>query len=295
MRPRISVLIATCDRAALLRKCLAALLGNTVAPDEIWIADQSSGSETESAARAADPGRSRVRYLRLERRGKSRALNEAIRASSGELLALTDDDVEVDRRWIETIGDLGAKEPQAAAFCGRVLPEPGTDPAGYHNLVLGTRRRSITRWTNPLSTGFCGANVVVRRSAMLEVGGYNVHFGPGALFRNNDDGDLAYRLVRGGLGVLFVPELVVYHSGWRLGVDNDDQLLEYCHSLGAFAGYYLRRGQPRPALFLTKKGLFKSRQLVAGLFVGNAAKVGEARIQLRGLRGGFFQGFMMAP
>jgi GT2 family glycosyltransferase len=291
---KISVLIATCNRAALLRTCLRSLLANSRLPDEVVVADQSDGAETETLVRELAAGTGRLRYLRLERRGKSRALNEALRASEGDLLALTDDDVEVDEHWLETIEALSTRHPQAVAFCGRVLPEPGSDPAGYYNLVLSTEPRWITRATNPLTPGFCGANIAVRRSTLLQVGGYNAHFGPGGLFRNNDDGELAYRLTRHGGRLLFAPELFVYHSSWRREQDTDDLKLEYTYSLGAFAGYYLRRGHLRPALYLVKKWLFKARQLVLGGLVRDRAKIADARIQLRGLRRGLFRGLAVA-
>jgi GT2 family glycosyltransferase len=291
---RISVLIATCNRATLLRKCIASLLSNTRPPDEIVVADQSDGPETEALLREAGADSTRLRYLRMECRGKSRALNQALRASRGDFLALTDDDVEVDERWIETIETLSTKYPKAAGFCGRVLPEPGSDPATYYNLVLSTQSRWITRSGNPLTPGFCGANIAVRRSALLEVGGYNAHFGPGGLFRNNDDGELAYRLTRHGERLLYAPELFVYHSSWREEQDTDDLKLEYTYSLGAFAGYYLRRSHLRPALYLAKKGLFKARQLVLGLLVRDRSKIDDARIQLRGLGGGLCKGLAIA-
>ena len=287
---KISVLIATCDRGPLLRKCLTSICANARPADEIIVADQSAGSETETLVRGLDAGRTQLRYLRMKRRGKSRALNEAIRISGGDYLALTDDDVEVDEQWLETIDRLHSEHPDVAAFCGRILPEPGSDPARYYNLVTSTRRRWITKSTNPLTPGFCGANIVVQRSALLESGGYNVHFGPGGLFRNNDDGELAYRLTRHGAVLLFAPELLVYHSSWRGETDTDSLKLEYTYSLGAFAGYYLRRGHLRPVLYLTKKGLFKARQLLTGLVLRDRDRSADARIQLRGISRGLRKG-----
>ncbi len=291
---KISVLIATCNRAVLLRKCIDSLLAATEPAHEVIIVDQSDGPETESLVRETQAGATRMLYLRMERRGKSRALNEAIRASTGELLALTDDDVEVPDRWLQTIGELSTRHPDVAGFCGRVLPEPGSDPDGYYNLVLSQEPRWITQRSNPLSPGFCGANIVVRRSAMIEVGAYNVHFGPGALFKNNDDGDLAYRLTRDGGKLLYAPELFVFHSSWRGDSDTRSLKFDYTYSLGAFAGYYLRRGHLRPALFLAKKGLYKARQLVAGWYRRDAPRTDDARVQIGGLGRGFARGLCVA-
>jgi GT2 family glycosyltransferase len=291
---KISVLIATCNRAALLEKCIASLLVNTRPAHEIIIVDQSDGGETESLVRGLDSAETRLHYRHVERRGKSRALNEAVKISSGELLALTDDDVEVPERWLETIDELHSKHPRVAGFCGRVLPEPGSDPTGYYNLVLSEEPRWITRRSNPLSPGFCGANIVVRRSSMIDVGAYNVHFGPGALFKNNDDGDLAYRLTRRGGELLYAPELFVFHSSWRGETDTRSLKFDYTYSLGAFAGYYFRRGHSRPALFLAKKGLFKTRQLLTGLFTRDASKRDDARVQLNGMGRGFARGLRVS-
>ena len=60
---KISVLIATCNRAVLLRKCIDSLLAATEPAHEVIIVDQSDGPETESLVRQTAIARSLLLLL----------------------------------------------------------------------------------------------------------------------------------------------------------------------------------------------------------------------------------------
>src|SRR5262245_19673714 len=138
-----SVLIATRNRPALLERCLAAILANTRSPREVIVADQSDNDATEATTR-----RLGLVYRRFEPRGKSAAVNRAAELAQGEFLALTDDDVLVEPSWLERFDELRRENPETDAFCGGLLPETGTRPETYLNLVLGAEPRWIGRRGN---------------------------------------------------------------------------------------------------------------------------------------------------
>lgn len=261
----ISLLIASCDRPELLRVCLDHVLRNTRLPDEIILIDQSADNRTEAVACEMSSDAVPIRREPMARVGKAAALNRAIAMSAGDFLALTDDDVMVSQDWFASFLAVAAKHPDVNAFCGQVQPEANTRPEEYVNLVLGAEERWIDRSTNPISPSFCGADLFLRRSTVRQVGDYNPRFGPGAVFRNNDDGELAYRLTRAGERILYSPELVVYHSGWRCERDNWQLVADYAFGLGAFAGLYLRRRDAVPALYLVRKFIYKSAHILVGL------------------------------
>ncbi|HEX7044866.1 MAG TPA: glycosyltransferase family 2 protein [Burkholderiales bacterium] len=91
--PLVSVVIPTCNRAALARRAIESVVRQSYANLEIIVVDDASSDGTGGMVRSlADP---RIRYLRHEeRRGGSAARNTGIRAATGAFIAFLDDDDE---------------------------------------------------------------------------------------------------------------------------------------------------------------------------------------------------------
>ncbi|MCF6290869.1 MAG: glycosyltransferase [Desulfobacterales bacterium] len=288
---RISVLIATCNRPDHLKNCLQSLLDNSRPPDEIIVADQSDGYATEETVAGIASGSTVIRYERLDRRGKSRALNRAVEICAGDFLALTDDDVMVDKKWLETFLQLSAEYPGIEAFCGRMLPEEGgAGNEEYLNLVLETNTKWIDKKTNPVQPGFVGANCFISRRAFLAAGRFNELFGPGAVFPSNEDGELACRLISSGTKILYSPKLVVFHSGWRGRKDNRKLKFNYAYGQGGIAGYCLRQGRLMFGWHILLIFLQKLRRLTLGLLLADQERIQDGAIHLKGIVAGFLKG-----
>jgi len=88
--PRVSLVIAARNEAAALPAKLDNLLALDYPPELLEIVIASDGSEDGTDAIAAARGDGRVRVLRLPRVGKAAALNAAVAASAGEILAFSD-------------------------------------------------------------------------------------------------------------------------------------------------------------------------------------------------------------
>ena len=92
----VDVILPTYNRADLLGRALDSLLAAAVPADmtvTIAVVDNNSRDETHGVVTARMSGTgSRVRYLREERQGRSFALNCGIAATSGDLVAMVDDD-----------------------------------------------------------------------------------------------------------------------------------------------------------------------------------------------------------
>jgi len=290
---KISALIATCNRPQHLKNCLQALLNNSRPPDEIIVIDQSDTSASEEITENMEGSTTVIRYERLNRRGKSLALNRALELCSGEYLALTDDDVMVDGHWIETFLRLREEHPDIEAFCGRMLPEQeGADNNEYLNLVLDTNTKRIDRTRNPIHPGFVGANNFIARSALVRAGGYHDYFGPGGIFKSNNDGELCYRLIRSGTEILYDPRLVVFHSSWRQGRDIQKLKRNYAFGLGAFAGHYCRQGHLALGWHILLILLQKCRRLFLGVLLFDRERIRDGSIHIRGIAAGFANGFL---
>src|SRR4029453_5053881 len=115
----ISVVIATHNRASLLRATLDRLRTQAFAPgDEVIVVDNASTDATAEVITEAAERFTVPLYRRHDLSpGKAPALNAAVAFARGDVLALTDDDVLVADDWILMIrGRLG--DPPAGLVGG---------------------------------------------------------------------------------------------------------------------------------------------------------------------------------
>lgn len=101
---KISVVIPTFNREALLGRALDSVAAQSMQPVEVIVVDDGSTDSTADAVRRRHP---HVRYLSQPNRGVSRARNVGIRRSTGDWVALLDSDDE----WLP-----GKLEAQAHAL-----------------------------------------------------------------------------------------------------------------------------------------------------------------------------------
>lgn len=91
--PTISVVIPAYNRADVLPRAVASVLGQTLPPLEVIVVDDSSTDETERVVRELDP--ELVRYVRLQSRsGAQAARNRGIAEARGDWVAFQDSDDE---------------------------------------------------------------------------------------------------------------------------------------------------------------------------------------------------------
>jgi glycosyltransferase involved in cell wall biosynthesis len=87
----VSTIIPTYNRSGLVARAVRSALRDVRLGDEIIVADDGSTDDTKTLVEAFG---SPVRYLRLEHRGQSAALNAAVAHAKGDLVALLDSDDE---------------------------------------------------------------------------------------------------------------------------------------------------------------------------------------------------------
>src|SRR2546421_8606923 len=117
MSPAVSVVVPTCGRPELLRRCVAALEAQSLGADayEIIVVDDT-----------------------LARRGPAATRNIGWRRARAPIVAFTDDDTVPDAGWLAR--GLAAFEPGVDAVAGRiVMPLPPT-PTDYERNEKGLER-----------------------------------------------------------------------------------------------------------------------------------------------------------
>jgi glycosyltransferase involved in cell wall biosynthesis len=213
--PLLSIVIATRNRADSLAGLLRSLeVAQGAAADvEVVLIDNGSTDATgRLLTQWSAAGRGR-HLLAVQRPGKSHALNCGIRLARGDLLAFTDDDVEVAPTWIRAMLDFCGQYAQYDAAMGRVLMPPHvTDPEVvrrvecYETLPFFDRGDAVTDLPE-----MYGCNMVLRRQTLTAVGGFDERLGPGAS-GFGDDTELSERICRAGMRIGYMPGAVVYHA-----------------------------------------------------------------------------------
>jgi glycosyltransferase involved in cell wall biosynthesis len=219
----VSVVIATHNRQALLDDALAALANQTWPHDrlEIIVADNGSTDATSAvvAAAAAHAASPPIKYLFVGAAGKSHAVNAALQLASGDVIALTDDDVRPDAKWIAAL--VGALDETGCDFvAGRVRPlwevEPPRwlSPALYGVFAIpdnGDLRLPIARG-EPSNVMPIGANMAVRTAILRRVGGLRTDLGKlDGTLRTGEDHELFLRLLDAGCRGVYEPTAIVHH------------------------------------------------------------------------------------
>ena len=207
-----SIVVATRNRAHRLARCLDAIEGIAFPRAfEVLIVDNGSNDATpELIARFAGGSRHRAWHLHEPRRGASRALNLALRHAGGEYLLFTDDDCYPDPDILVALAAAFA-DRRVGFVAGRVrLFDPDDIPLA----VRDTPDRESFRPGAFIRPGDVhGANLAFRRRALLEIGGFDVSFGPGALYSGADVEACARASAAGWLGVYDPRPLVLHHHG----------------------------------------------------------------------------------
>ncbi len=196
----VSVVIPTFKRPLLLRKCIQALLDQTLDPSlyEIIVVEDGGSAETEElvlayATRMSAP---RITYLLLGRKlGPAAARNLGWRSANADVIAFTDDDCIPERDWLAR-GLAHFAVPAVAGVSGRIIVPRSRRPTDYE-LNLSFLEHAE----------FATANCFYRRSALADVGGFDERFT--AAWR--EDADLFFTLLRRGMLLLSAPDAIVIH------------------------------------------------------------------------------------
>jgi glycosyltransferase involved in cell wall biosynthesis len=211
----LDVVIPTYNRAHLLGKTLDSLF-RVVPPSDLRVAihvvNNNSRDNTEQVIR-----RYAVHYIFEQKPGRSNALNAGITQSSGDLIAMIDDDEEISPSWYAKIA-AAFREPALDFIGGPYEPKFEVPPPKW----LTGNLRGAVGWMdfgpNPRAYGsnfnglLLGGNVVIRRAMLARVGLYNTSIGrTGKRLMIGEDDDMYERLLRAGARGMYFPDLVVYH------------------------------------------------------------------------------------
>ncbi len=193
---KLSVVIATRDRAAFLAGALDSLATQRDAPAcEVVIVDNGSRDATAELVRArAATATFPLRYVFVGEPNRGAARNAGVRAATGDIVCFVDDDVRLPARFLFAHASAHARRA-GRAVSGPILnvPTPRDEPSP-----------SVFNYSGAF---FCTCNVSVARAAFDAVGGFDEHF----TLYGWEDTDLGLRLRGSGVARGFAWQAYLWH------------------------------------------------------------------------------------
>lgn len=171
-KPKVSVVIATYNRASLLSRAVNSVLNQTYKDFEIIIVDDCSTDSTQKVVQSfAD---TRIRAVQNTRNmGQSRSRNTGIRMAQGEYVAFLDDDDE----WVESKIARQVRVLDESDQCVGLVytwfdyieAAGGIRRVGGRSTISGDISGNLIGWDMPASP----SAYLVRAEALRQVGGFD--------------------------------------------------------------------------------------------------------------------------
>jgi GT2 family glycosyltransferase len=216
--PKVSVIIVNYNGEGLMRGCLQALERQGLGDFEVVIVDNASTDGSLDEIRSFLKESSIASMIKLIPSGKNLGFAggniEGLKYTSGEYIALLNNDTEPDARWLEELVKAMDTDPESG-ICASKMIVHGTDVidsvgTGFSTALkgfdVGEGEASFLYNKRRYVFGACGGAALYRRKMIEEVGFFDKDF-----FLIHEDIDLNFRAHLHGWKVLYVPEAIVYH------------------------------------------------------------------------------------
>ncbi len=206
LRGQLTAVIITYNRSAELVRTLERLLS---LPEQfpLIVVDNASTDGTDTLIKTRFP---QVEYLRLRKNCYAGARNTGAEAARTPFLAFTDDDCGWQPGSLALAVSNLDEYPQVAALVPRVLVY-GERPDPLNRYFETSPLPAFVDMPGPSLMGFLEGNVVMRKEAFLQTGGYD------PAHRIHGEGrQIAIKLVEACWGITYNPEVVAHHSPSRV-------------------------------------------------------------------------------
>ncbi len=205
--PKVSALVVSYNRRALLRRALEAL-ERSEARDAIEIVVVDNGSTDGS--QELEVVFPHARFIRIPRNfGLTKALNLGVRGSEGEYVFFLHEDTEVFPETARLLAELLDTQADAGAVCpllvdgeGRPVPQLGQFPPD-------DTWRPAEPGPDPMPVEYPrGAALMMRRPLFTAIRQIDERYG-----QFGSDADLCYQIRRAGKKILLAPQARAHHEG----------------------------------------------------------------------------------
>ncbi|OVE77655.1 hypothetical protein BVX99_02075 [bacterium F16] len=216
MPPKLSIIIPTFDRCAILRKALGALIVQESVHDfEILVIshDDASDDTPQMVQELNKQSRIAIRFYSEPGYDKHYAVNTGFKKANGDILALIDDDILVPQHWVKSI--LAAYESDDVNCAGgaiRIKWVNGSPPKWLTPYLNIFGQISYGEQFKELKTESINAgNFTIRRSVAFRVKGYNPCNALMDKLIGDGETGLVNKVRDCGLKVHWIPEIECQH------------------------------------------------------------------------------------
>lgn len=244
-----TVVVTSCAASPSLAATLAGILAQSAPPQEIIVVD--NRPRTSGIREQLDRIAGNVRYVAEPARGLSRARNAGLAAVTTPVVVFTDDDVEVDPRWLEFLlsgfVDSGVVDETVACVTGLIQPLELATPAQvwfeqFGGFGKGFIRRRFDLAENrsgdllyPYAAGVfgSGANSAFRTDKLRHLGGFDEFLGTGTAACGGEDLDIFLSVLQSGHALVYEPAALIRHMHKQTIGELRRQMYDYGAGLGA--------------------------------------------------------------
>jgi glycosyltransferase involved in cell wall biosynthesis len=225
----VSVIVPTFRRPDDLKRCLDSLKAQTCKADEVLVVVRDTDTGTHAALDGYPSDPLSIRRIGVDVPGQVAALNAALDATKGDVVAITDDDGAPRPEWIARTTRWLEGEPRVGGVGGPDWTHSGEDVVDGSTGVCGTLqwwgRIDVTASLRRIPCDvdvLKGCNMTFRRTAIGEIR-FDTHLaGSGAQLFNDFGFCLAIR--RAGWRLIYDPAIEIDHyPGTRIDDDKRDR------------------------------------------------------------------------
>jgi O-antigen biosynthesis protein len=203
--PKISIIIPVFNSAKTIRQCLDALSSLDYPSYEIIVVDDGSTDATAKICLLYP----QILLIRIPNGGPSKARNLGVQKATGEIVAFTDGDCIVDRKWLLELRKGFSEEHIAGVGGNQVSPPDETTfgkyvqdtffALGFATSYMKTPKKMSSTYHNP------SCNSAYRKKVFLDIGGFDESLWPG------EDVDLDNRITQLNFRLIRTPKAIVKH------------------------------------------------------------------------------------
>lgn len=215
INPFVSVIIPVYNGKSVIADCLHSVFSVEYNNFEVIVIDDSS---KDDSADFIQKNFHQVKVLKIKKnRGFAGSVNAGIKNSCGDIVALLNMDTIVDKGWLKplvnalitdkSIGLVGSKimfyNKEILQHAGGLLLENGL------SVHIGRGELDNGKYNYFRDVDYlCGASLAFRRTTLEKVGLFDERYRP--LYY--EDTDMAYRIKKHGLRVVYIPDSILVHK-----------------------------------------------------------------------------------
>ncbi len=218
--PLVSIIILNWNGEKFIKECINSVLYTEYSPIEIIIVDNGS---TDTSLKIINSYSDSLKLIaHSQNRGFAAGMNSGIQVAHGEFVVTLNNDLVVDKKWLQRPVELLRSNPDIGIISCRQMVY-GTDdiidvvfskPSPYLlPLPVGSDQTYSEHpefHTEREVSGASGASVIYRQTLLDQIGGFDERF-----FAYHEESDLQSRARKSGWKCTYVPSAVVYHMGSR--------------------------------------------------------------------------------